>query len=97
MIKHTRFLRVCTDKTVITSSKAPEPLDEWDGTCPACGSSEYHEKLTIVQHGFQDDDCLSIIACERCHEAFHYYYQVQAAALDEVIATTAFRPPAKPV
>lgn len=86
MIKQTRFLRLCTDTAVITSSKAPEPIDEWDGTCPACGASNYHEIVTIVQHGFVEDDCLSVCACGACHESFHYYYQVEAAALDRVIA-----------
>lgn len=86
MIKHTRFLRLCTDKAVITSSKAPETIDEWDGTCPACGSADYREIVSIIQHGFELDDCVTVCQCGRCHEAFHYYYQVDAAALDTLIA-----------
>lgn len=83
MIKHTRFLKLCTDTDVIQSSKAPEPIDEWDGSCPACGSTDYRERITIVQRGWDEDDCITVCQCQRCHEAFHYYYQVAAMNLLE--------------
>lgn len=85
MFSKAKRLVLTVDGVPFVSTKAPEPIDEWDGSCPACGSTRYHETVTLIQHGFTEDDCLSIIHCEDCFEAFHYAYKVEAAALDAVI------------
>jgi formate dehydrogenase maturation protein FdhE len=83
VIKTGKRVRLEIDGAIYTSQKAPEPIDEWDGTCPACGSARYAELITIVQHGFITDDCLTLVHCSSCYETFHYYYTVEAECLDE--------------
>lgn len=83
MNKHVKFLSMRIDDRAIMSRLAPHPIDMWDGSCPACGSKRYQEILTIVQHGFDEDDCISICECATCHSAFHYHYQVEAASIGQ--------------
>lgn len=83
MIKIGKRVTLAIDDTVYTSNQAPAHIDDWDGTCPACGSANYAELVTIVQHGLFEDDCLTLVHCARCRETFHYHYMVEAASLDE--------------
>jgi hypothetical protein len=83
MIKVSKFVKIAIDETIYSSSKAPETIDEWDGACPACGSGLYNEVVTVIQHGFELDACLTLVHCLNCFETFHYYYTVEAACLDE--------------
>lgn len=83
MLKVGKHIRIEIGGVLYTSDKAPEPIDEWDGTCPACGSGRYAELMTIVQHGLFVDDCVTLIHCYTCYQTFHYFYTVEAACLDE--------------
>ena len=85
MLKYGKVVRIEVDNRVFISRKAPVHIDAFDGCCPACGSSRYAELLTIVQHGFEVDQCLTLVSCGACYETFHYGYEVSAAALDEVV------------
>lgn len=92
MIKHGKRIVVSVDGKAYTSTKAPDTIDEFDGHCPACGSAQYSELFTIVQHGFMTDDCVTIMTCTKCFESFHYWYEVEAQEPAEVIVF-AFNPP----
>lgn len=92
MIKIGKHITITVDGKPFTSTKAPEAIDEFDGHCPACGSSQYSELFTIVQHGFLEDECVTIMTCTKCFESFHYWYQVDAAEPCEVICIV-FDPP----
>lgn len=85
MIKFAKTVRIEVDNKLYWSHKAPEPIDEFDGHCPACGSDQYSELITLVQHGFIQDDCVTLITCAKCFETFHYYYQVDPACLDSCL------------
>lgn len=85
MIKTGKKITVTVDGKVYTSTKAPECIDEFDGHCPACGSDQYSELYTIVQHGFLIDECVTLVTCAKCFETFHYWYEVEAPEPTEVI------------
>lgn len=84
MLKRSKTIRVEVDNHVFLSHQAPDPIDEFDGSCPCCGSSRYEELLTITQHGFEVDQCVTLVSCRTCYETFHYVYEMPAVALDEV-------------
>lgn len=92
MVKHAKRIVVSVDGKAYTSTKAPECIDEFDGQCPACGSDQYSELFTIVQHGFLVDDCCTIMTCAKCFESFHYWYEVEAPEPVDVLVF-AFNPP----
>lgn len=81
MIRHAKFISLRFDDRAIMSRLAPQSIDMWDGSCPACGSKRYFEIMTIVQSGFIEDDCISVCECRVCHSAFHYHYTVEAAGV----------------
>lgn len=92
MIKIGKHITITIDGKPYTSIKAPESIDEFDGHCSACGSNQYSELFTIVQHGFMTDECVTIMTCAKCFENFHYWYEVEAPESCEVIAIL-FEPP----
>jgi len=73
-----RKLKIAIDNKPYTSNLAPEPIDDFDGHCSACGSENYTELMTIVQRGFELDDCITLMTCADCFETFHYCYQVDS-------------------
>lgn len=77
-MKHIMQLTVRIDEVVYRSHLAPEPIDEMDGHCPACGGEAYVEIITVVQHGFAVDDCLTVLSCGDCYESFHYQFQIDS-------------------
>lgn len=83
MFSKSKRIVIKVDQVVYSSTKAPDSIDQWDGCCPACGSSKYEEVVTLVQHGFLQDDCLTLVTCKACYNTFHYHYEVGAACLDE--------------
>jgi len=80
-MKHVKLLTIKVDGVVFHSTAAPEPVDEMDGHCPACGSEAFHEIVTIIQHGFAEDDCITVISCGDCYESFHYQYKIDSPAM----------------
>lgn len=78
MNRQAKRLFLTIDDERYVSYKAPEGALESDLTCPACGSSQYRHKVTLVQHGFIDDNCCSIIGCDRCGAMFHYIYSIES-------------------
>lgn len=77
-MKKIRELTINIDNVVYRSSSAPEPIDEMDGHCPACGSDAFVEIVTIVQHGWIEDECITVLSCGDCYESFHYQYNVDS-------------------
>ena len=52
-------------------SEVPQKTDT-DPVCPRCGQSEFEWKLDVIQHGFWEEDILSIGVCPNKHwNAFH--------------------------
>lgn len=80
-MKNLRTLTVSLDGVVYRSSKAPETIDEMDGHCPVCGSDAYVEIVTVVQHGWLEDECVSVLSCGDCYESFHYQYKIDSPGL----------------
>lgn len=80
-MKTPKVMQVKIDGVVYTSTVAPETMDDMDGCCPACGSNQYHEIMTLIQHGFIVDDCISLLTCDKCYETFHYLYTIQTSGL----------------
>lgn len=77
-MKRIKELTINIDKVVYKSNAAPEPIDEFDGHCPACGSDAFVETVTICQHGFLEDECLTVLSCGDCYESFHYQYKIDS-------------------
>lgn len=83
--KYAKQIRIDVEGTPFLSNRAPVSIDDFDGSCPSCGSSKYEETVTIIQHGMDVDACLTVCHCGACQLNFHYVYEVPAAALDEVV------------
>ena len=79
MTKKSDYLTVGVGDKVYRSRPSPEPDGVADNNldCPACGSARYEHVVTVVQHGFVVDDCLSLVHCRSCGETFHYRYTVE--------------------
>ncbi len=77
-MKRLKTLTMRADEHVIHSELSPEPIDEFDGSCPLCHSPYFYEVLTIVQHGFGIDQCCTVMCCDACGEALHYQYEIDS-------------------
>lgn len=77
MNKKQKWMKVTIQGERYDSYLAPDQSLQGDLSCPACGSSAYVHKVTLVQHGFSDDNCCTICGCERCGANFHYLYSVE--------------------
>lgn len=78
MISNPKVLKITIQGERFVSFKAPDQSMTGDLTCPACGSSAYRHLVTLVQHGFTDDNCCSIVGCDRCGAKFHYIFTVES-------------------
>lgn len=78
MNKGQKWLKVTIQGQCYDSFKAPDQSMQGDLSCPACGSSAYRHLVTLVQHGFTEDNCVSIVGCDRCGAKFHYIYTVES-------------------
>ena len=77
-MKTPKVIQVKIDGIIYSSTIAPETFDVMDGTCPACGAAEYHEIMTLIQHGFTIDVYITLMTCRKCFESFHYVYEFQS-------------------
>lgn len=78
MTNKPKRLAISFDGKPYVSYAAPVSVEATDLSCPACGSTAYRHRYTLVQHGFTDDNCLSIVGCDRCGALFHYSYTVES-------------------
>lgn len=86
-MKTIKLLLFTIDGTAIHSTRIELPEKEGiadDPVCPACLKHDWRDLYTITQHGFTEDECISILQCKDCGNMYHVQYVV---SLDSPVAT----------
>jgi len=74
-MKRYKHLQLLLDDEIVRSYPLLLPEDGSDMQCPACHYDEWRDMWSIIQHGFDEDDCLDVIKCTRCGNVFHVQYK----------------------
>lgn len=78
-MKTAKVLNLFLDGRVFHTTRVRVPDDGSDIRCPACYFGKFRDLVTITQHGFSEDDCLSIIQCGNCGNEYHVQYTISAS------------------
>lgn len=75
-MKRYKNLIFVIDGSALRTTPLKLPEDGSDCQCPNCLGTKWIDRFSVVQHGFDDDDCLDIVECETCHNVYHVQYVI---------------------
>lgn len=74
MRRFTRSIHITLGDTTLVAKKIVLPDDGSDVRCPSCQGERFTEIYSVIQYGFENDDCLDIFQCIDCLDIHYVQY-----------------------